>query len=74
MWPSNADVVKLFLALATQWRWLMVPTTAGPVPTMLGLDYAAADTTARLMGRPLAPAGFADLQIMEAAALAAARR
>lgn len=58
-------VIELFFALATQWR--RHPMTG----TRLGLDYPSIEPAARLLGIEMTPARFADLQVMEGAALAA---
>ncbi|MDR5655410.1 DUF1799 domain-containing protein [Ruixingdingia sedimenti] len=61
--PVNWSSVCAFLACETQWR--AVATLAGVI--WLGLDYPAVDVVLRRQGAP--DAVFADLQIMEAAAL-----
>jgi len=66
--PDEADAVALFFALASQWR---VHPTAG---RRLGLDYAAVPATAAMLGLTMTSGLFADLRIMEAAALAAFAR
>ncbi|MBF0093992.1 MAG: DUF1799 domain-containing protein [Alphaproteobacteria bacterium] len=62
-WPA----VEVFLAMSTQWR------RAGMDGVTVGLDYAALPATLWAMGRRLLPSArsslFADLQIMEYAAL-----
>lgn len=58
-------VVELFFALSTQWR--VHPMTG----TRLGIDYQAIEPAARLVGVDMTPARFADLQLMEGAALTA---
>lgn len=71
MWPENWPVLRLFASLATQWR----VGFNGPV----GLDYQALNgwSGRRLLaGIPRADwdALFADLQIMELAALETMRK
>lgn len=65
IWPDNVRAYELFNALATQWRAGM----GGPT----GLDYSAVEVTMRLCGLPPAewPELFADLRVMERAALEA---
>lgn len=65
VWPDCLQAVQLFDAMATQWRMGF----SGPV----GLDYAAVPAVMRLTGVPAADRKdvFADLQIMEYAALQA---
>jgi hypothetical protein len=61
----------LFLALGTQWR------SAGQAGILTGLDYAAIEPAARMLGLGLVPQTFLDLRHMEAVALktmAAARK
>jgi hypothetical protein len=62
--PDEQDSVALFFALASQWRWHPM---AG---ARTGLDYAAVAATATMAGIAMTPARFADLRIMEGAALA----
>ncbi len=62
---EDADAVRLFLALSTQWRFHPM------VGARLGIDYGAIRPTAEAMGLAMTPALFADLQTMEGAALAA---
>lgn len=69
--PDVAPALELFDALATQWRWL--GGMAGAQRT--GLDYAAVETVLRLkrIPRQTWSERFADLQVMERAALEAWR-
>jgi hypothetical protein len=61
--PDEVDVVALFLALETQWLRHAMTGAA------LGLTYQAIPATAEMTGIKMTPALFADLQIMEKAAL-----
>ena len=65
LWPEHQAVVLLFMDLQTQWRLC-------PMGRCRGFDYAALESVLRL--KSVAPdqwAGlFADLQVMERAALA----
>jgi hypothetical protein len=69
--PCNWQSVCAFLACETQWR--AVPMTLGQMAQVvtevvwLGLDYVAVDVVLRRMG--LGDEIFADLQVMERAAL-----
>lgn len=65
IWPDVLPAYELFNALATQWRIGMGGAT--------GLDYTAVATTMRLCGIPRSKWTdlFADVQIMEQAALEA---
>jgi hypothetical protein len=65
---GEADVVHLFFALDTQWL------RAGMAGARVGLDYAKVAPTAELLGIAWVPPMFADLQMMERAALAEFRR
>lgn len=53
----------LFLALGTQWK------VAGMTGVALGLDYAAIEPTARMLGMDMTPQIFVDLREMEREAL-----
>jgi hypothetical protein len=67
VWPRNIAVVRVFQALATQWR-------AAPMGGVTGLDYSAITPTVLRglqVSRQAWPEIFAGLQVMEAAALAA---
>lgn len=55
--------MRLFLALATQWR------LAGMGGGVLGLDYVAAEAVMRIMGMKKRAQVFDQLRTMEAAAL-----
>lgn len=61
--PDEVDAVALFLAMGTQWR------RCGVTGRAIGLEYAAVPATASLSAIAMTPALFADLQLMEAAAL-----
>ncbi len=63
--PDEVPAVALFLALGTQWR--RHPMTG----MLLGLDYAAVPPTAAMTGTEMTPALFADLRLMEDAAIGA---
>lgn len=62
VWQANWDSVTAFLACETQWR-----LAVGAAAVWLGLDYAGVDVALRRLDLP-APV-FADLQLMERAAL-----
>jgi len=66
--PDEFASARLFLALSSQWR------THPVAGVRLGLDYAAIRPTAENMGLEMTPAMFADMQVMEGAALAAMAR
>ena len=61
---DEGRAAALFLALGTQWKW----TGMG---MRVGLDYAAIEPTARLIGVELGTQVMFDLQAMEAEALTA---
>ncbi|HEY9081344.1 DUF1799 domain-containing protein [Magnetovibrio sp.] len=61
--PANADAVRLFVMLKTQWRF------AGLDGAPMGLDYQAIEPTARLAGIETTPKLFNKLRVMEYAAL-----
>jgi hypothetical protein len=66
LWPCVAQPVAVLAALNTQWRLSMGGRR-------VGLDYAALPVTLRLLNVPRAewPLMFADLQLLEHAALEA---
>jgi hypothetical protein len=66
--PEEYDAVRLFYTLGSQWR------THGMSGARLGLDYAAIDPTAAMMGLVMSPALFDDIGVMERAALAVFNR
>lgn len=63
VWEENWPAVEMFLRVQTQWRVGM----NGPV----GLDYGAVEWLLRLYGASDPRSVLEDLQIMEAAVLAA---
>lgn len=65
VWPENARSLEVFLALATQWRWL--PGMGGAM--RVGLDYPAAEAVLRMLKVRDRAGVFNDLRVMEAAAL-----
>ena len=65
VYPVNWPSVRTFLACETQWQ--VVAGMAGG--QWLGLDYAGVDVVLRRSGLKDADAVFADIQIMEDAAL-----
>lgn len=62
--PDEADVVTLFMALTSQWRF-------HAMGGRLGLEYAAVRPTAEMLAIPMTSDLFLDLQLMERAALVA---
>lgn len=67
VWSINADSLRTWLACETQWR--VAAGMAGLI--WLGLDYAGVNVVLTLLAPDDPAALFADLQIMEDAALAA---
>lgn len=61
VWPQNWKIVRLFIALATQWRVGMNGAT--------GLDYAAVPPVARGYGIRLTQSVWDGLRAMEGEAL-----
>jgi hypothetical protein len=68
--------VEAFLVASTQWRWV-TGAVIGPMgvamfqPMRMGLDYVGAQAAWSIAGLSLTPAIFADVRLMEAAALVA---
>ncbi len=67
VWDSNWPALLAFLACETQWR--VEARGMSGVMTYLGLDYAGVDVVLRRQGAD--DAVFADLRVMELAALEA---
>lgn len=65
IFPANQPALDLFLSCQTQWRAFGV----GVSIIWLGLDYQAVRVAADLMGIEISPALFADLRVMESAAM-----
>ncbi|QNB12780.1 DUF1799 domain-containing protein [Paraburkholderia tropica] len=72
VYAENWDAVQLFEALSTQWRAVAFGTMASARIVHMGLDYAAIEPVARLIGigKRRRPAVFQQLRVMEDAALA----
>lgn len=62
IWPDHWDAVRLVAALGSQWRVIV----GGDRLIWLGLDYAAVEVTARLMGIVLSATVFSQVQTLEA--------
>lgn len=67
VWDINWPAVRAFLALSTQWRVASLSTRI----ERLGLDYAAIPSVLKLLGIRKKRLVFAQLRILEAAALSA---
>ena len=70
VWPQNEAALRAFLAVDTQLRW----TSVGDGAVAIGLDYAGARAGMRLAGLKVTPDLWADVQVIEAAAIAALNR
>lgn len=68
IWAGNLPALEAYLAVRSQMRVAVMPT-GGLV--RLGLDYAAAEAGLRLAGIEVTPGTWADLRIIEQAAIAA---
>ncbi|MGK9234772.1 DUF1799 domain-containing protein [Inquilinus limosus] len=72
IWPENWPAICAWPAVCTQWRTESVPGGLGPGRLVyVGLDYGAAIASAKAAGIDLTPELWADLRVMEAAALKA---
>jgi len=58
VWPQHWDVVELFFALSSQWRF-------APNGRLAGIDYSAIEPTMKLLGKTASPQLFLDLRLME---------
>jgi Phage related hypothetical protein (DUF1799) len=65
IWHDNATSLEVFLACATQWRIL----TGGDKPWYQGLRYDGVEVVMRNQQIKNKAAVFADIQVMERAAL-----
>lgn len=70
VWPQNEDAVRAWLSVESQIRY--TPVGDGSVAT--GLDYAGARAGMRLAGLKVTPGLWSDVQVIEAAAVAALNR
>lgn len=73
IWPENLEAVRVFCQCMTQWR--VVSGGLAP-PVWMGLDYTAVDRVIHHAGHRGVEASklFADILIMEAAALEEIKR
>ena len=64
VWPDNWRAWRLFQSVSTQWR-------TAPMGGVIGLDYGGVESAMRIQGVPRHKwrGLFADVQIMEAAAV-----
>lgn len=71
VWEPNLDAVRLFAALGTQWRCVVLGGGMEPHRLIwLGIDYAAIAPVMALLGLS-EPTLFDDLRLMEDAAIGA---
>lgn len=72
--PDNADALRLFMAMASQWRNAALTTATQSVVVRTGLDYGVLNTVAELEGlAPITRGTFHRLRLIEAEAMAAWR-
>ncbi|MEX0841714.1 MAG: DUF1799 domain-containing protein [Xanthobacteraceae bacterium] len=72
VWPENAEAVRAFLAVDSQWRVTAVGGGLAPArPYFVGLDYAAARAGIAAAGIAITPELWAGLRVMEGEALKA---
>lgn len=62
VWEENLETIELFLMMSSQWNF----TAMGSIS---GLNYTALESVIRLSGKNCDPERFAELQMMERAAL-----
>lgn len=70
IWPGNEAAVRAFLSVESQIRF----TQFGETSMAIGLDYAGARAGLRLAGLKVTPDLWSDVQVIEAAAIAALNR
>ena len=66
LWPENEPSFTLFTRIQSQWRIGMNGAS--------GLDYPGVAAAVQMMGKAMTPELFADVQLMERAALQAMQR
>lgn len=69
--PDNGPAMRLFLALQTQWRTIVLSMMSRAEMRRTGLDYTAIEPAARLLGLTADADVFARLRVLEAEALGA---
>lgn len=70
VWPQNVAAVRAFLAVCNQWRTVSAGLAGARV---IGLDYAAARAGLEMSGIAVVPGLWAEVQVIEGAAVAAMR-
>jgi hypothetical protein len=70
VWPQNVAAVRAFLAVCNQWRTISAGLAG---PRVIGLDYGAARDGLALSGIEASPDLWAEVQVIEGAAMAAMR-
>nr|WP_269724455.1 DUF1799 domain-containing protein [Roseovarius sp. TM1035] len=70
VWPHNVPAVRAFLAVCNQWRTVSAGLAGFRV---VGLDYTAARAGLRMSGVRITPELWAEVQVIEGAAVAAMR-
>lgn len=68
IWPENADAVRLFLAVTTQWRCTALQAGRVAVVVRTGIDYGVLPVVAPLVPVALTPGVFDQLRYIEACA------
>lgn len=72
--PDNRAALRLFMAMASQWRNAALTTQTQSIVVRTGLDYGVLNTVADLEGlAPIERGVFHRLRLIEAEALAAWR-
>lgn len=71
MWRINWQSLMAFLGCETQWRAVAMPSGEGSRLIWLGIDYASARPVFERRNRAVQRRLFADIQVMEHAALEA---
>lgn len=67
VYQDNIGAINFFLRLQTQWL-------ISPMGERIGLNYASVESAARILGIPLTPDLFEQVQTMEDATLKVLRR
>lgn len=70
VWPANVAAVRAFMAICNQWRTMSAGLGGSRV---IGLDYGSAQAGLGMSGIAVTPVLWAEVQVIESAAVAEMR-